>query len=188
MAITTIPKNATRKIAELAQRLTACKVYTLDNGFIGEVCDPAWAWKALESRGAKLYDSGDGTYTVQVHSNCWYELSAPAAPAKSEAPAATAAETRDETRDEKQAKLRAAIDGQPVLMLAEALLELGKKPNLEEHERLVRALMIDSLCDRSPEAQAAFDTWAESDDAADEIAMIVEAVVAAEEKKLEAQQ
>lgn len=32
------------------------------------------AWDAFLKRGGKLTDNGNGTYTVRMHSNSWYEL------------------------------------------------------------------------------------------------------------------
>jgi hypothetical protein len=75
MAITTIPRNHTRRIAQLCEQLTRCKVYTLENGFIAHPAEPHHAWAAL-GHGAKLTDNGNGTYTISVHSNHWYELTA----------------------------------------------------------------------------------------------------------------
>jgi hypothetical protein len=71
---TTIPKNATRQITDLTQRLTRCRVYTLGNHFLGSDVDPSAAWDALARPGARLADHGTGTWTVRVHDNCWYEL------------------------------------------------------------------------------------------------------------------
>lgn len=76
MAITTIPRNHTRRIAQLAEQLTQCRVFTLENYFHGQPVEPHHAWAAL-GRGAKLTDNGNGTYTIRVHSNHWYELSEP---------------------------------------------------------------------------------------------------------------
>lgn len=72
----TISRSATRQIAALKARLGSCKVYTLDNYFIGHDVPADSAWHALEKRNGKLRDNGNGTYTVRVHSNCWYELRA----------------------------------------------------------------------------------------------------------------
>jgi hypothetical protein len=69
----TIPRNATRQIDRLRSTLGACTVYTLDNGFKGKAVPVDGAWEALK-RGGTLRDNGNGTYTVRVHSNCWYEL------------------------------------------------------------------------------------------------------------------
>jgi hypothetical protein len=83
----TISRSATRKIAELKERLTGCRVYTLGNQFQGKAVEPRHAWEALAaSSGARLADNGDGTCTVRVHSNYWYELRAaqPEAPAEAE--------------------------------------------------------------------------------------------------------
>lgn len=72
----TISRSATRKIAALKEQLTACRVYTLDNGFSGKAVDPAYAWEAHARNRARLTDDENGTWTVRVHSNCWYELRA----------------------------------------------------------------------------------------------------------------
>lgn len=73
---TTIARNATRKISAIKTKNLQCKVYTLDNYFIGEQCDPDCAWRALANgRRTKLYyDDSAKHYTVHVHSNCWYRL------------------------------------------------------------------------------------------------------------------
>lgn len=76
MAITTIPRNHTRRIAQLTEQLTQCRVFTLANYFIARPVEPHHAWAAL-GRGARLTDNGNGTYTIRVHSNCWYELTEP---------------------------------------------------------------------------------------------------------------
>ena len=75
--MSTIPRSHTKRIAGLKAELTTCTVYTLENCFRGQPCDPAHAWAALE-RGlrARLTGSGDGRYTIHIHSNCWYELAA----------------------------------------------------------------------------------------------------------------
>ena len=77
--MTTIAKNRTRLIAQLKTDLTRCRVYTLGNQFLGADVDPAHAWAALacNSRAKLTSAAAKGTYTVHVHSNCWYELSAP---------------------------------------------------------------------------------------------------------------
>ena len=71
----TIAKNRTAKISEIIQSST-CRVYTETNHFNGADCDP---WKALEAlmkfSFAKLRENNDGSYTVRVHGNWWYELS-----------------------------------------------------------------------------------------------------------------
>ena len=72
----TIAKNRTKKIEEIFTQATICHVYTLDNCFIGDNCEPRYALEALRKFNfAKLRDMGDGTYHVDVHSNRWYELS-----------------------------------------------------------------------------------------------------------------
>ena len=71
----TISRSATRQIAELREQLTTCTVYTLDNNFHGRALDPKYAWEALDrSKSARLIAATDGSYTVHVHDNHWYEL------------------------------------------------------------------------------------------------------------------
>lgn len=72
----TIPRNAARRIAALRERMTVCKVYTLENQFHGAVVDPVHAWAALErSRSARLYlATGGNAYIIHVHDNRWYTL------------------------------------------------------------------------------------------------------------------
>lgn len=58
------------------------------------------------------------------------------------------------------AKMTAFAEQQPTQRLCEALTMLdGRK--LTEPERLTRAVIMDVLCARHPEADAAFDAWAE---------------------------
>lgn len=75
MSTTTIPRSHARRIALLKEQLTKCKVFTLENFFFGRDVEPRYAWEALD-RGlrAKLTDNGNGTFTVHVHANRWYEL------------------------------------------------------------------------------------------------------------------
>ena len=62
-------------------------------------------------------------------------------------------------------KMTALVNRQPLATLAASLLMLDAKGKLDEAERLTRAVIIDSICERCPAAEAAFDAWAESDDA-----------------------
>lgn len=76
--MTTIPRNRKARIATLKATLTKCRAYTLGNYFADADIDPAFAWEQLAKFDfAKLRDNGDGTYTIRMHSNCWYELTAP---------------------------------------------------------------------------------------------------------------
>lgn len=73
----TISRSSKRQIAELKERLTQCRAFTLGNFFHGADIDPKYAWQRLESSlDARLRDKEDGTYVIHVHDNCWYELSA----------------------------------------------------------------------------------------------------------------
>jgi len=60
--------------------------------------------------------------------------------------------------------MTALVNAQPLRTLATSLLMLDAKPKLDEAERLTRAVIIDSICERCPAADAAFDAWADSDD------------------------
>lgn len=61
-------------------------------------------------------------------------------------------------------KMTALTNATPLRTLCASLLILDAKPNLDEAERLTRAAIIDSICERCPAADAAFDAWADSDD------------------------
>jgi len=68
------------------------------------------------------------------------------------------------TRTEGMAKMTELARRQPLRRLAEALEMLDRKPTPDEAERLSRAVIIDVICERCPEAEAAFSAWADSDD------------------------
>jgi hypothetical protein len=73
---TTIPKRSIRA-GQLEVELTRCTVYSETNDFTGRPCNPDYAWDMLRTRTrAKLTDNGNGTYTIRVHDNLWYELQA----------------------------------------------------------------------------------------------------------------
>jgi len=56
---------------------TACYSHTESGYFAAEPCDIAVARTALyATRDASLRALGDGRYTVRVHSNEWYDLTA----------------------------------------------------------------------------------------------------------------
>jgi hypothetical protein len=76
-------------------------------------------------------------------------------------------------------KLIARVNATPLPFLAQVLTVLDAKPNRDEAERLTRAVIIDSIIERCPAADAAFTAWAESDDNAGEVAAIVAAVTGA---------
>ena len=58
------------------------------------------------------------------------------------------------------AKMYAFARRQSTATLCEGLTALEAKPKLDEPERLTRAVLIDVLTARHPEADAAFDAWA----------------------------
>jgi hypothetical protein len=69
--------------------------------------------------------------------------------------------TTDQSPRERMTALAAR---QSLPVLCESLLLLDAKPRPDEAERLTRAVIIDSICERSPAADAAFQAWAGSDD------------------------
>lgn len=79
------------------------------------------------------------------------------------------------TRDEGIEKMKAAARRRSLRQLGEALELLDAKPKLDDAERLTRAVIIDVICEKSPEADAAFGAWAESDncDVKEPIAAVV---------------
>jgi hypothetical protein len=72
----TIPKNS-RKIAQLKEELTECRVYRLENNFTPRDTDPSHAWHMLATGLRARLTERDGAYTVHVHGNLWYELRRP---------------------------------------------------------------------------------------------------------------
>lgn len=75
--MTTIPRNATRKIQAIKDRNPTCVMRSLRNDFARTPVDAKYAWEELELyRFARLTDDGDH-WTIQIHGNLWYELRAP---------------------------------------------------------------------------------------------------------------
>jgi hypothetical protein len=66
------------------------------------------------------------------------------------------------TREEGIAKMKAFAARQPTLTLCGALDALDG-PKLSDEERLSRAVVMDVLCERHPEAEAAAEEWAEDE-------------------------
>lgn len=72
--IRTIPKNS-KMAHEVFRNAELCKVYTLDNQFIPELCPVHCAEEALNKYSfAKLRYRGPGRFDVVVHDNKWYVL------------------------------------------------------------------------------------------------------------------
>jgi hypothetical protein len=69
--------------------------------------------------------------------------------------------------------LTTAASTRPTSDLCPALLEIDSKLNRDEAEQLTRAILIDVLCERHPEAEAAFTVWAEDDSAMKTAAQVV---------------
>jgi hypothetical protein len=80
MKIKTIAKNRTKLIDRIFEESTRCIVFTLDDGFIGRDVESKYAREALTTFPfAKLTTDLDesGTFTVQIHSNKWYDIKSP---------------------------------------------------------------------------------------------------------------
>jgi hypothetical protein len=84
------------------------------------------------------------------------------------------------TRDEGIARMKALTARQPLRQLGEALEILDAKTGLDDAERLTRAVIMDVICERCPDAEAAFAAWADSDDC--DIKVPTAAIVAAAKK------
>jgi hypothetical protein len=78
-------------------------------------------------------------------------------------------------------RMRALTNAQSPRILCDALLDLDARPELNDAERLTRAIIIDSICARCPAANAAREAWLESDDEdpREPVRAIVAAVMAA---------
>lgn len=83
-----IRRNATKQIDAIFSKVSAVKVYSLDNCFSGQAIDAENMARALEmiradvvgsvgsaaSHCARMTQSGPNGYKVRVHSNLWYEM------------------------------------------------------------------------------------------------------------------
>ncbi len=113
--VRTIARNHTKIIAKIKAEFTACKVYDSSTGRMVDV-DAFHAWDALTANDfARLHESTDADkYTVHLHSNKWYELRRPTAPAASTPTAAEAAQPQPEQPD--------AAEDFPVLELGQPVI------------------------------------------------------------------
>ena len=68
------------------------------------------------------------------------------------------------TRQEGIDKMKAAARAKPLQLLANSLAIIDAMPKLDDAHRLTRMVLIDVICERCPEAEAAFQAWCESDD------------------------
>jgi len=76
-----IRRNQRQKALAILDNAKDIRSYTLDNGFIGKPCDPLdykgekWLIKEwIRHAFAKLGQMGDNKFTLEIHSNCWYEF------------------------------------------------------------------------------------------------------------------
>ena len=70
-----IRRNAHKMIAKIFEDSTTAKVYSLDNGFVGKPLAVERVKKYTANIDhAEHYDNLDGTYTIRIHSNLWYDL------------------------------------------------------------------------------------------------------------------
>lgn len=71
-----IRRNAHKKIAKMFADAKTAKVYCYENNFSGEDCTVDWVKTRYEKlRGmSEIFDNGDGTYTIRMHSNLQYRL------------------------------------------------------------------------------------------------------------------
>lgn len=71
----TIARNRKNLINEIFASVTLCVSHSRDDGYQGIPCDAKYARIDLDaSHNARLYDDGNGKYTVHVHSAHWYRL------------------------------------------------------------------------------------------------------------------
>lgn len=69
------------------------------------------------------------------------------------------------TQAETIAAMTAAASRHPTRLLCDALARLDR-PGMDDAERLTRAVLMDVLCARHPQAEAAFGDWASSETSA----------------------
>lgn len=70
----TIPRNHTRKVADVKERTTRCVVFSLANDFAPKECAPSIAWEQLEKYSFARLVEHDDKWSVNIHGNLWYEL------------------------------------------------------------------------------------------------------------------
>lgn len=63
-----------------------------------------------------------------------------------------------------RAKMIALTKAQRTEILCEALRDLAARPKRDTAESLAHATIIDVLCERHPEVEAAFQAWAEEEE------------------------
>jgi len=68
------------------------------------------------------------------------------------------------TRAQAETAMKTYLMDKPLRLLAGSLAGLDAQASLSDPERFARAVLIDVICERSPEADAAFEAWARSDD------------------------
>lgn len=102
--MTTIPRNHKRKIAEIKKTATLCKSYSLSTDFAGIDVSPDVAWSELERFDYARLTEDSGKWTVQVHSNLWYELRAASQAQEAEASTSAPTDAQDHTEDLEMAR------------------------------------------------------------------------------------
>lgn len=68
------------------------------------------------------------------------------------------------TYDEVMAKMRERLSRVSLPLLADTLAGVDAKRRLDAEHRMARTAVIDEICERCPQANAALDAWAGSDD------------------------
>jgi hypothetical protein len=82
------------------------------------------------------------------------------------------------TNADPRAKMLAFARRQPITTLAESL-RLLDRPGLSQEERQTRAVIVDVICEQCPEADAAFQQWADQEEPGDDDPGAVAVIVAA---------
>jgi hypothetical protein len=78
VAITTVRRNATRKIAAIATTHTRVRMYDASTGnLIDSTPQAAWNYYNGRSNAMLRYDDSKDRYTVQVHTSLWFDLDRP---------------------------------------------------------------------------------------------------------------
>lgn len=78
----TVRKNAKKQLEKIFTTANNIKVYSLNNNFSGEILEDGimspidWLKKEYNFFSAKLINNENGTFTLGLHSNLWYQFEA----------------------------------------------------------------------------------------------------------------
>jgi len=139
----TLPRTATKKIADVAARTTEIFVYSLDNNFHAEGFTPedpaAWLADRMHRYGDKLQSDGENAQ-IRSHSNLWYEWTLSPATEQPKAQHTPKKDTRIHVTPEQwELEIREYPEGH-ALILNDYGWKIQRNRYYASHEQAVRAM------------------------------------------------